>query len=371
MDLDQKPIWILHICNTMDIGGDYTFLMNYFKNIDKNRVSFAFVVQREEDYEHDSEIYENNGRIHKVRPMNKNPILFMKDLFMILDNHPEYKIVHAHMNHRNGFALALCKLKKIPVRISHAHARGKSLPLMKAVRIKFLKFLIKIAATDLMACSIDAGKYLYGKNKFFIIRNAISLKDYTYSEEIRIKMRKSFSLTDELVVGHVGNFSAVKNYHFILDVFSNLPKESKLILVGDGALIQSVNDYAEELGIQERVIYTGVRNDVNNLMQAFDVFLFPSFREGLGLVAIEAQAAGLPVFCSNGIPREAAITKQFKSLPLEIGPSNWAKEINLKAIDRIDTSSQIVKAGYDITEQVKVLEEYYFTRFVTIIEKGD
>lgn len=358
----KEPIWILHLCNELTIGGDRSFLLNYYKHIDKSKIQFAFVVQRDYEYEYDSEIINMGGRIHKVNKLNKNLNSYTKDIKNILINHPEYRIVHSHMNHRNAVALSICKLFGVPVRISHSHNTGIKMNLMTQLRVNIFKKILRLVATDFWACSKSAAEYLYGNSSDYkVIRNAIDSKKFTFSIEEREKIRKALGIKEEYIIGHVGNFSAQKNYRFIIDFFSKLPKNFKLLLVGYGDLINDVKKLVSKYEIEDRVMFLGVRNDIPNLMQAFDAFVLPSLYEGLGIVAIESQAAGLPTYCSDGVPDDIEITNYATRIPLKSSAEYWAEVIlsNKNKMKRRNTFEEIKNSGYEITKNVILLEDLY------------
>ena len=196
--------------------------------------------------------------------------------------------------------------------------------------------------------------------------NAIDTEKYRYNESVREKARNSFSIIDELLIGHIGNFTEVKNHRFILKIFSSLrekKKDVKLMLVGDGPLRGEIEKYAEELGVLEDVIFTGVRSDVNELVQAMDFFVFPSLFEGLGIVAIGAQTSGLPCIISDTVPDEAIVTKNLVTvMSLNESAEKWADciiaRLEEKRYSRVD---EIKAKGYDVSETAKWLEEFYLS----------
>lgn len=357
----NNQIWILHLVNTLDVGGDSTFLMNYLRNIDTDKIRFAFVVQRNETLLYDDEVLRLNGRIHKVRSMSEDLFGYYKDLKKIILQHPEYRIVHSHMNHKNAIPLLLCKFNGIKHRISHAHARGTTQHGLKGIRIILMKCAIRILATNYFACSSAAGRYLYGKKRIFVvIPNAVNSKLYSFSNEKRILIRKELNINEQFVIGHIGNFSRLKNYKFIIDTFYYMPENSLLILVGSGELDNEIKEYVFGRSLANRVKFLGLRNDVPNLLQGFDAFIFPSISEGMGFVAIEAQCSSLPTYCSLGVPKEVAITNYAHHISLEHGPLAWSELIK-KGIgtERIDVSCDIQKSGYDIRDASIDLMDIY------------
>lgn len=205
------------------------------------------------------------------------------------------------------------------------------------------------APYQLLKNSIDVSKYKFDSRRRSAIRNELKIPENTF------------------VIGHVGGFREVKNHAFLLDIFAELQKrrnEAKLLLVGDGPLRSEAEQKVKSLGLENNVIFTGVRSDVNELMQAMDVFVFPSLYEGLPLTLVEAQAAGLPCCVSNTVSAEAAVTGNIHFLSLQAEPGSWAEEILLNAenFERCDTTSEIVRAGYDISACAVALEKFYLER---------
>ena len=224
-------------------------------------------------------------------------------------------------------------------------------------------------ATELFACGQEAGKWMFGGQNFTVLNNAIDAEKYIYNASVRAEVRQELGIEPQsLVVGHVGRLSPQKNHAYLIDVFHALLQkhaDSKLVLVGRGNLEAEIRKQCENLGIADRVIFTGVRNDVNRLLQAMDVFLLPSVYEGLGIVAVEAQAAGLPCVCSNRVPEECVRTEGLvQFLPLEDGTERWAQEVlNRSNTVRLDRSSEIRKNDFDIRENAGWLQDFYLSHW--------
>ena len=197
------------------------------------------------------------------------------------------------------------------------------------------------------------------------MNNAIDTDLFKYNETVRKEVRHELNIGDnQLVIGHVGRFDLQKNHQFIIDIFHelhNMNKESVLILVGTGKLIDQIKEKVKELHLEDSVMFLGVRSDVNRLMQAFDAFLFPSLFEGLPVTLVEAQAAGLPILMSDSIPKDCIITNQIKSLSLDLSAQEWALSLlsEVKNFYRKDTSDLIKEAGFDICSNAHWLEKKY------------
>ena len=205
------------------------------------------------------------------------------------------------------------------------------------------------------------------EGKVSVLKNAIDIKNFCFSEETRKKYRQELGIDDQLLIGHVGRFQTQKNHDFLVDIFYEISKKdssAKLLLVGEGPLQEKIKDKVAGLGITDCVIFAGVRDDVANLMQAMDVFLFPSLFEGLGIVLVEAQAAGLPCVASKTvIPEEVRLTEEFEFIDLEESAQVWAERVlGIKGTEnRLDGQDKVLKAGYDIKTSAKELETFYLT----------
>lgn len=378
VDNTQKPIRVLQIAGGFNkgvSGGVAAFLYNYYKEIDKSRITFDFLAIGYQCFDlYREDLEKMGGTLHCLDVHDyhgfKGKAAYVKKLSQFLESH-SYDIIHVNMG--AFYPVLLCSLvakwkgKGAKV-IAHCHNeltyRG-----IRRFCIELSKPLFKYVADYFCACSFPAGKYMFPKkivnsDQFSIIKNAIDSDRFIYNEKIRAEYRNLLKVHDEVLIGHVGRFNKQKNHAFIIDTFNSLHKKhpkSKLVLVGTGALEEEIRAKVHSLNLDESVIFAGQRRDVNKLMQAMDVFLFPSLFEGLGIAAIEAQAAGLPVITSDAIPVEAKVSDLFWQLPLDADPERWADTIlNLcRKHQRRDTQADIIAAGYDIKNSVKGLEKIY------------
>jgi glycosyltransferase involved in cell wall biosynthesis len=209
---------------------------------------------------------------------------------------------------------------------------------------------------------------MFQGNSYQLISNAIDASDFSFGAQKRGRIREEFGFNDDtLVVGHVGSFWAVKNHTFLIDVFSILEKinnTAKLLLVGNGGRMEEIREKVKNLGLCDKVIFTGIRTDVSDLMQAMDIFVFPSLYEGLGIALIEAQAAGLPCVVSDTIPHEAYLTDLVDSESLSAPAENWAEKVlSKRAIPRTDRRAEIAAHGFDITTEAVKLQEFYLKAY--------
>ena len=341
-------------------------LMNYYRHMDREKIQFDFLEHRRDRAAYDDEIESLGGRIFRLPRLNPLSSDYFHALNAFFAAHPEYRIVHSHLDCMSAYPLCAAKNAKVPVRIAHAHSTSQDRN-WKLVFKLISKKLISLYTTDLFACSADAGEWMFGTKDVHILPNAIDIERYAFNLLIRNQTKKALGLDDAFVIGHVGRFSAVKNHSFLTDVFAQIKRQepnSKLLLVGAGSEMQAVQQKVKALGLGADVIFTGVRNDVANLMQAMDVFVFPSLYEGLGIVLIEAQAAGLPCVVSDVIPQEAYLTNLVTAEKLSSSVEKWAEKI-LKKRDfpRTDRRDEIAAHGFDITTEAVKLQEFYINAY--------
>lgn len=364
----ENPIRVLHILQRMEAGGTQALLMNIYRKIDRNKVQFDFLVEYPEKQFYDDEIKQLGGRIYysTVRK-DFNILRFTNYLKKILGENSKYKIVHVHTYSIGYFCLKTAKKMGVPIRIAHSHSNSMTNDAKKYVKILMQKLYI-IHATDLFACSEDAGKYLFRKKSFNVLTNAIDSSKFIADSVVRQEVRRELGVSDFFVVGHTGRFKPEKNHKFLIDVFDKIKTQrlnSKLLLVGNGDPSDEVKKYIQEKGLKDDVIILTNRKDMNRLYQAMDLFVFPSKYEGLGIVAIEAQAAGVPVLCSNRIPIDTKVTPLYDRLPLESAVQEWASQGIALADNKMahtNTQDYIISSGYDISATVKMMEEFYLQR---------
>lgn len=363
----RQPIRVLNMFTIMDRGGAETMVMNYYRHIDRTKVQFDFLVHREQRGAYDDEIERMGGKIYRMCPVYpQNFSRYKRDLRTFFRAHPEYKIIHSHMSELGYFAFREAERQGVPVRICHAHNAPHGFDAKMIIRTYFKKRMMPYL-THLFMCGEESGKWLYGeknKTRFIMLNNAIDAAVYSFDASKREEMRRQLGLTDELVVGHVGRFNPQKNHAFLLDIFAALLKKepnAALLLVGGGADMPKIQAKAQELGIAERVRFLGVRSDVADLMQAMDVFVFPSLYEGLPVTMVEAQASGLPCIISDKVPPECILTEGLVNImPLSASPEAWAEKILAKrAIPRTDRREEIAAHGFDITTEAVKLQEFY------------
>lgn len=359
----SKPARVLQIVTTMNRGGLETMLMNYYRNIDRTKVQFDFLIHRLEKSDYEDEIKSLGGNIYRFSPLNPLSFSYRNELKYFFSLHKEYNIVHCHLDCMSSLPLYYAKKAGIKRRIAHSHNSNQDKNLKYILKL-FYKRKISKMATDLFSCGEKAGKWMFNKNSFKVINNAIETSKYIYDECKRDEMKKELSLDNNFVIGHVGRFNEQKNHNFIIDIFYELTKlndNAHLLLIGEGDLKESIIAKVEALNILDKVTFYGLCDHVNDILQAFDVFLFPSIYEGLPVTMVEAQASGLKCFISSKVPNECIITNNVTILNLIDSPKKWANEINIysQGYIRENMLLNIKGKGFDVEENVKGLERFY------------
>lgn len=357
-----EPIRVLHVVTYMGRGGLETMIMNYYRNIDRSKVQFDFLTHRSERWDYDEEIEKLGGKIYNLPRLNPFSPKYLKALDDFFRDHKEYKIVHCHQDCLSGIILKYAKKNGVPFTIAHSHNANQDKNLKYLVKLMAKKNITKYA-DYLFACGKEAGKWMFNTTEYTILNNAIDTESYIYNEEKSLKIRKKLGINNKFVVGHVGRFRHQKNHNFIIDIFkrvSEINKESVLLLVGDGELMNDIKSKVKSLNLADKVIFLGARDDVNNLMQAMDVFLFPSLYEGFPLTMVESQASGLNCIISNKIPNECIVTKNVKVLSLQESSNYWADEIlKIRISNRKNLCNEIQNTKFNIKSNATWLQKFY------------
>lgn len=354
---------VLHIVTYMGRGGLETMLMNYYRHIDRTKVQFDFLVHRDFLADYDAEILALGGRIYRLPKLNPFSQKYLGQLNTFFAEHGEYKVVHSHLDCMSGIPLKYAKIHGAPIRIAHAHTSNQIKNKKYLLKLLFKKN-IGIYATILYACGQEAGEWMFGGKPFQILNNAIDTRVYSFNQTVREQVRAKLRISkDTLLIGHVGKFRPEKNQIYLIELLKKLlkiDKKVKLLLVGDGELLEKAKEKTRVLSIEQSVLFLGVRDDISKLLQAMDVFCFPSLYEGLPVSIIEAQAAGLPCLISDKVPIACKITDLVKQLPLDANHELWIRAIQDAAkVQRRDTYREICESGFDIEENAKELQNFY------------
>lgn len=368
----SEPVRVLNMFTIMDRGGAETMVMNYYRQIDRTKVQFDFMVHREQRGAYDDEIEALGGRIFRMIPIHpQNFGAYRKQLQKFFSEHTEYKIIHSHMSELGYFAFMEAEKLGVPVRICHAHSYPHEYDLKMIVRNYFKRKMLP-HITHMFTCGDKAGKWLYGKKNFdkcIQLNNAIDTDKFIYSPDTDREIRKELGLEDKYIVGHVGRFIMAKNHEYLVNIFEQILKRKKnavLLLVGKGGpLEEKTKAVVKAKQLEDKVIFLGLRDDVYRVAQCFDVFVFPSVYEGISVTVMENQAAGNLCFISSEIPQQCVITDNVVSISNKEKPEIWAEEIisRTENYKKSNMKSQIVKAEYDIVSNAKWLEEFYLNEY--------
>ncbi len=364
----MEPIRVLNMFTIMNRGGAETMVMNYYRRLDKSKIQFDFLVHREERGAYEDEIEAMGGRIYRMIPIYpQNFGKYKKMLREFFTQHREYRIIHSHMSELGYFAFREAKAQGVPVRICHAHNAPHGWDLKMVMRNYFKRRMMPYI-THMFVCGEESGDWLFGsenRDRFVQMNNAIDAERFRYSPKIEKELRIELGIEKKFVIGHVGRFYSQKNHKFLLEIFQAILKrrpESILILIGDGELKEEVEKEAVRKGIRNHIKFLGVRSDIDRIMQCLDAFVFPSLFEGLGIVLIEAQAAGVRCYTSKDVvPKEAKVTSLLEYLDLKSSADSWAEDIlrSTKGYKKEDTYDLIAKNGYDINDNAIWLETFY------------
>ncbi|MGG3943979.1 glycosyltransferase family 1 protein [Peribacillus psychrosaccharolyticus] len=362
----MEPIRILQVVTIMNRGGLETMLMNYYRQIDRSKIQFDFMVHRAVPGHYDEEIIKLGGRIFNMPPIKPgNYRKYFRLLDQFFTTKREYKVVHSHINENSSFVLRAAKKAGVPGRIAHSHLSNLGLDIKLPFRL-YAKSTMRDYPSDYFACSKNAGKWLFGgeiaANELTVLNNAVHAKKFTFNQTSRLVTRKNLGITNELVIGHIGRFEKQKNQKFLIDIFYELQKtqpKSLLLLVGEGQLKRSIEKKVKSLGLTKKVRFLGVREDIPNLLHAMDLFLFPSLFEGLPVVLVEAQAAGVQCLVSNSITKESDITGSLGFMSLKESPEKWTQKILSMSYKHSENIDLMTKKGYDTTANAKWLADFY------------
>ncbi len=368
MKSKSEPIRIAQIMGKWVGGGVEAVVMNYYRNIDRNKIQFDFICDDDSTCIPKEEIENLGGKVILIPPYQK-VLKYHKELKKVLKE-GQYKIVHSHINALSVFSLWAAKSAKVPVRIAHSHSTSNKKEWKKTLLKNVLRPFSKLFATDYFCCSELAGRWLFGnktydEGKVYLLNNAIDVDKFKYNEEIRKQKRKELKIKDnELVIGHIGRFVQQKNHEFLIEIFNEIHKQNKntiLLLAGDGPLKEEIENKVKELGLEKNVQFLGQRKDANELYQAFDAFVLPSLYEGLPVVGVEAQAAGLPCFFSTDMTKETKVLDTTQFIELTHIPKYWADKIlkTLKSFKRQNTTFEITNNNFNIKSETEKLEQQY------------
>ena len=356
-------IRVLQCVNDMHRAGLETMLMNYYRNIDRSEIQFDFLTHRPQRSDYDDEIESLGGKIYyapRLYPQNYPKYFkWMKQFFC---EHPEYKIIHSHIDAMSYLPLKAAKRANIPVRIAHSHNTAIDKD-FKYLLKSYFRFKLPKVANYYCACGKEAGEFLFPGKKYTYIPNAIEIDRFLFNENVRMKKRRELGIKDEIVIGHIGRMSYQKNHKYLIDVFAEILKKKKdsiLLLIGVGEKLEDIKKYVERLGLSEQVRFLGNRADVDELYQAMDVFVMPSLFEGLPVVGVEAQFSGLPCIFSNQVPEEVNFTNKAMFISLNEKKDVWADKVIAAVFDKVNRERPELKNSiFNIEQSAVLLADYY------------
>lgn len=356
----NEPIRILHIVGAMYPGGMENFIMNLYRNIDRTRFQFDFVVHQQKDNDYTEEIEKLGGRVYLLPRLTRKPFSNLHRIRrLVRENH--YPMVIRHT--ANALVAPQLLAAKSAGAVTVCHSHNETDPQLRLHRMG--QKLMRRAADIRLACSEKAGRWMYGDQSFEVIHNAIDIPRFAYHESKAAKIREEFHLEGKHAYGNIANFIASKNHSYLLRIYREiieLDPDAVCFCLGEGDLRPQIEEEIKELHLEGRVILTGIRGDVPDFMSALDVLVFPSRFEGLPLTLIEAQAAGLPSLISDTITGDVIVTEGIvQQLSIELDPKEWAERAVLLAKEQSDRTcpyESIAAAGYDIRQLVQWYQEF-------------
>ena len=363
----DRPIRVAQIIGKAINGGTESFAMNYYTHIDRSKIQFDFFVESTSKIIDKEKIESLGGKV-VIIPSYTHVFAYIKTLKRLFKD-GNYDIVHSNMNALSVFALYAAKKAGVKVRIAHSHSTTNKKEHLRNFIKNILRLFSKKYATHYFACSELAGRWLFGdktfdKGEVIIINNAIELEKYKFNQSTRDSLRAKYGLSNQFVIGHVGRFMSQKNHTFLIDIFNEVQKhctDARLLLIGDGPLYEEIVNKVHTFNFNDKVIFTGVKQNAFDYYNAMDVFILPSLYEGLGMVLIEAQANGLPCVASTEVPRDVNVAGQVDFFNLNDSAEYWANHIvNLDIkTDRGAYFYKLRNSIFDIQSETQKLEELY------------
>lgn len=381
-----EQIRILHVLGNTQLGGAESRIMDLYRQMDRSKIQFDFLVHTQEAGYFDKEIQRLGGRIYRVpRFRLYNYFSYRRAVRHFFAVHHEFQMVQGHITSTAGIYLPIAKRMGIPMTAAHARSAGVDQGI-KGILTRFMRRNLDKKADYLFTCSEIAGISVFGRKaveqgKTIFIANAIDTEAFGYDERVHQRLREELGISDRTcVIGHVGRFHYAKNHAYLLQVFARLcQKETEqkeeapsyiLLLLGEGAGMESIKKLADEWKIRDRVLFLGNRSNVNEYYQAMDYFVYPSRFEGLPGTIVEAQCAGLQCLMSDSICQEAAVTELVKTMSITEEPGKWAEEIIKNAeYERKSRAVEMAEAGFDVKVQAEAMMQFYETGDVSILKE--
>lgn len=365
----EKPIRILQMINSLHFGGSQSFVMNVYRNIDRSKIQFDFVVIPEEKKDLYEEVRKLGARIFvcpRYRIVNHFEYIGWWNEFF--QAHPEYKVIHGHVRSTSAIYLSIAKKYGLKT-IAHSHSTSNGKGLLGIIKT-MMQYPTRNIAEYLFSCSDIAGTWMYGKNalqrpNYRMVPNGIDLRRFDYQPDKRYEVRKRLGIQgNEFVIGHIGRFTRPKNHIFLIQLFGHFVKQypnARLLLVGDGDLWPIIQKECKNQQLSSKVIFTGAQSNPEDYYQAMDVFAFPSLWEGLPVSVVEAQASGLPCLLSDTITRNVELTPLVRYITLS-DMEAWEKALaEYQTYSRKSCSQKYSKElqGFDSRKVAEKLSTFY------------
>lgn len=367
--MNTTPIRVLQVLGGLEAGGAESFVMNLYRASDEGKVQFDFVKHIEHKGVFEDEITRMGGKIYRCpQYTGKNHFAYCKWWNDFFTEHPEYHVIHGHVRSTASIYLKIAKRHGL-VTIVHSHSTSNGSGFSAAVK-NIMQLPIRYTADYLFACSDKAGKWLYGEKairqpNYRMIPNGIDLKRFAFNAEKHRQMRYELGIAeDTFILGHIGRMTVPKNHKFLVELFAEHHQKnpnSKLLLVGDGELYETVQQQCTQLEIRDAVIMVGSKINTEDYYQAMDVFVFPSLWEGLPVSVVEAQANGLQCLLSDVITHDVDLTNQVQYLPLN-EKKIWLEKIAVAQREKrmpATTENMLKLQPFDAAIVAKKLQDFY------------
>lgn len=365
----MSKIKILHVFDMFNQGGIENFIMNVYRNIDREIFQFDFAFRYNKAGVFDDEAKKLGAHIYYFLSEKKTLKNYRLSLTKIINEHGPYMVMHSHCYFFSGYILDIAKKNNIPIRIAHSHdtKKGKKETLFRKYYEFYMRNKIHNNATNMLSCSNAAGQYVFGKKAIFqILYNGIDLNRFTYNIKSRDKIRNYLGVTNkDIILLNVGRFVDQKNHKYQIEIIKELSKQPisfKYVFIGDGPYLPQIKNSIKKSKLESSIIFLQNVYNTEDYYNAADIFLLPSKYEGMGIVAIEAQASGLPSLISSRVPKEINITDLVENIDISAPVSTWVESILKwihKDINRSVYSNELKNSPFDINQTVKNLEYIY------------
>lgn len=361
----MNKIKILFTGLSQNMGGIESFLINVYRNIDKEKFDISFLIFKGKKVCFYDELKAKNVKFFEITSRKENYFKFVREIKQVYkENNFDY--IHFNLvNFNCPERIILAKKYSSAKLIIHSH-NGNIVNTAKNQLLHSIgKIILKNIDCIRLACGEEAGKFLFGNKNYDIITNGIEVNKFKFNNNYKDEYRKKFNINNEFVIGLIARFDEQKNHSFLIDIFNEyvkLNKNCKLVLVGEGRLQEQIKNKVKKLELSNKVLFLGKRTDSNKLYSLFDVYVMPSLFEGLSISIIEAQANGLQCYTSTDVDKNSNITGNVNFLPLTLAPEQWAKKISEKDNKRDERIYEKIPEIYDIEYTVSKLTKIYINK---------